>query len=515
MRARKGRIMMTRRSFMQASAGYGLYAALAARGQAAGGAVGRPNVLLLMDDQHRGDCLGADGNQVVQTPNLDRLAQEGACFRQAYSSTPTCTPARAALLTGMSPWRHGMLGYGKIPEKLPVEMPKLLRDAGYYTLGIGKMHYHPQRNLHGFHETILDESGRVLSPEFRSDYRAWFQSVAPTRDPDVTGISFNSHRAAPFALPEELHPTRWTADVACEFLKHYADPAPFFLKVSFARPHSPYDPPQRWWDRYADADLPPARVGKWAERYRERSDDTEDLWHGDLGAALVRRARQGYYGSVSYVDEQVGRVIAALDACGQLENTLILFCSDHGDMTGDHHLWRKSYAYDASARIPMIVRWPKGLCEAPRGQHFHQPVEIRDILPTFLDAAAASSSVPLDGRSLLEIVRGKAEDWRVYIDLEHDICYGERNHWNALTDGKMKYIFHAFDGEEQLFDLTADPHELNDLAGVPAHAEALRLWRTRLAEHFAVRGDAWVKDGKPVLRPMSVPRSPHYPVTVA
>jgi len=128
----------------------------------------RPNILLLMADQLRGDCLGADGNNDIQTPNLDRLASEGARFRCAYSSTPSCTPARAALLTGLSPWHHGMLGYGRIAERYPSEMPRLLAQAGYYSEVIGKCHYHPQRNLHGFEQALLDESGRVESPDFRS-----------------------------------------------------------------------------------------------------------------------------------------------------------------------------------------------------------------------------------------------------------------------------------------------------------------------------------------------------------
>ena len=136
-----------------------------------------------MSDQHRGDCLGADGNSAIQTPNLDRLAAGGVRFRCAYSSTPTCTPARAALLTGMSPWQHGMLGYGQVAEHYSVELPRLLRDIGYYTLGIGKMHWTPQRTLHGFHRTILDESGREESPGFRSDYRSWLFSEAPDADP--------------------------------------------------------------------------------------------------------------------------------------------------------------------------------------------------------------------------------------------------------------------------------------------------------------------------------------------
>jgi arylsulfatase A-like enzyme len=472
-------------------------------------AADRPHLLLLMADQFRADCVGADGNRAIHTPHLDRLAAEGALFRCAYSTTPTCTPARSALLTGLGPWRHGMLGYGRVGEKYPIEMPRALRDAGYYTFAIGKMHYHPQRNSHGFHQVLLDESGRAESPDFRSDYRAWFFSEAPHLDPDATGIGWNDYRSAVYALPERLHPTRWMGDTAVRFLETYSRPEPFFLKVSFARPHSPYDPPERFMRRYADADLPAARVGAWAARYAERSDSSNNIWHGDMGAAQVRRSRQGYYGSVTFVDEQIGRILGALEKRGWLDRTLILFTSDHGDMTGDHHLWRKSYAYQSSARIPMLMRWPAGLVSARRGQVLAQPAELRDILPTLLDAASAAPSAALDGRSLLAPLRG--EPWREFIDLEHDVCYSPANHWNALTDGRWKYIFHARDGAEQLFDLTRDPAELHDLAPEAAHAAQLRLWRGRLIEHLAERGERWVKVGRLALRPESHLYSPHYP----
>ena len=138
-------------------------AVLSAMVSATAVAADRPNILFLMADQFRGDCLGADGNKIIHTPNIDRLAAEGARFRCAYTSTPSCTPARSGLLTGLSPWHHGMVGYGRVAEKYPREMPAMLHDAGYYALGIGKMHFHPQRCLHGFDMTILDESGREES----------------------------------------------------------------------------------------------------------------------------------------------------------------------------------------------------------------------------------------------------------------------------------------------------------------------------------------------------------------
>ncbi len=463
----------------------------------------RPNILLLMADQHRADCVGASGNTVIYTPNLDRLAAGGALFTNAWSSTPSCTPARAALLTGMSPWNHGMLGYGALAERYPVEMPRLLHDAGYYTTGIGKMHWHPQRSLHGFDRTILDESGRVESVDFRSDYRSWFWSEDPDSDPDATGLDWNGYEARPFALDERLHPTRWIGETAVRFLRGYRRPQPFFLKVSFERPHSPYDPPRRWWDRYNNT-LPAAQAGEWARKYRPRSSAARDVWHGDLGAAAVQSARRGYYGSVSFVDEQIGRILDTLDSRGLSRRTLVLYLSDHGDMLGDQNMWRKSYAYQGSARVPMIVHWPEAFLG---GRKIDSPVEIRDALPTLLDAAGVAIPGQVDGSSLLKLAKNPESEWRQWIDLEHDVCYAPENHWNALTDGRWKYIFHAMTGEEQLFHLETDPHELKNLAGTPE----TDVWRARMIAHLAVRGKPWVVDGRLALRPQSQLYSVNFP----
>lgn len=463
-------------------------------------ATSRPNLLLLMADQHRGDWMGCDGNKAVHTTNLDRLASGGVRFRHAYSSTPSCTPARAGLLTGMSPWKHGMLGYSKVAEKYPVELPRVLRSGGYHTYAIGKLHYSAQRNLHGFDGALLDESGRVESPDFRSDYRAWFASEAPNLNPDATGIGWNDYTAKPYVLPERLHPTRWTGDCATRFIDTYERSQPWFLKVSFARPHSPYDPPNRWWDRYASAPLPQAVAGKWADRYRERSWPADDIWHGDVGAEAIRRARTGYSGSVSFVDEQIGRILESLERRKMLDETFIVYLSDHGDMTGDQWLWRKSYAYEPSARIPMLVHGPG----AARGTVSTIPVEIRDVLPTLVTAAGVPVPQACDGQNLLKARR----EW---IDLEHDVCYADENHWTALTDGRWKYIFHAFDGSQQLFDLSSDAAETRDLSGESEHAGSLRAWRGRMTEHLSVRGEQWVRNGSPAVRPKSMRHSPNYP----
>jgi arylsulfatase A-like enzyme len=497
---------MNRRRFLQAGP------ALAAAPAFLGGADrpgDKPNLLLLMADQHRADCVGAAGNPAIHTPNLDRLARGGVTFRHAYSSTPTCTPARAALLTGMSPWNHGLLGYGDVAERYPVEMPRLIHNLGYYAAGIGKMHWHPQRDLHGFDTTILDESGRVESPDFRSDYRAWFWSEMPNGDPDATGLDWNGYEARPYALPERLHPTAWIGETAVRFLRNYRQPKPFFLKVSFERPHSPYDPPKRWWDRYAGP-LPPAQAGAWAEKFKPRSSNRPDIWHGDVGEAAVRTSRQGYYGSVGFVDEQIGRILETLDRRGWLNRTLVVYLADHGDMLGDQYLWRKSYAYESSARIPLILHWPEGLADA-RGRSVAAPAEVRDVLPTLVDAAGAAPPPGIDGASLLGPARDPTCPWRQWIDLEHDICYSPENHWNALTDGRRKFIFHAMTGQEQFFNLEADPHERNDLASDAASTAEISVWRERLVSHLAVRGRPWVVNGRLGLRPESQLHSPNWP----
>ncbi len=495
---------LPRRHFLHLAAAAGAARPAAAKPE-------RPNLLFLMTDQQRGGCLGADGHPAVKTPNLDRIASEGARFQHAYSSTPSCTPARACLLTGQSPWHHGMLGYGRVAGEYPHEMPRILGDAGYSTCAIGKNHFHPQRNAHGYERVLLDESGRSFSVDFRSDYRSWFWSEAPNLDPDATGIGWNDCLAGEYALPERLHPTSWTGDAAVRFLETYSDDRPFFLKVSFARPHSPYDPPARYMREFEDADIPVAATGRWAERFRPRSSDRPSLWHGDLGADQVRHSRQGYYGSIRFIDDQIGRILEALGRRGFYENTLIVFVSDHGDMLGDHHHWRKCYAFEASARIPMLVRWPEGLVAAERGQVRDEPCELRDVMPTILAAAGIAPPESVDGRSLLDPVAGKGGPWREFVDLEHNICYSPDNNWSALTDGRWKYIYRALDGQQQLFDLRADPGETRDLGGEPSSEGELRRWRGRLVRHFEKRGAPYLKGGNLAPRPEGNLYSPLFP----
>ena len=492
-----------------AACGSGTLAPLAAQ---------KPHIILIVSDQHRGDAMNCMGNHSVITPNLDSLATDGTLFTNAYTSAPSSTPARSGLLTGMSPWHHGMLGYGRVGSHYRYEMPRMLRESNYYTFGIGKMHWFPQKALHGFHGTLVDESGRVETEDFISDYRLWFQMHAPGLNPDSTGVGWNDHGSAIYKLPEELHPTAWTGKTARDMIRNYkrGSGQPLFLKISFARPHSPYDPPQRFMDLYRNKDVPTPYIGEWCkdQPYAAPTDpDTvaRDAAFGNFGEEYAKESRRHYYANVTFIDEEIGKIVQTLKEEGMYDNALICYISDHGDMLGDHHHWRKTYPYEGSTHIPYIIKWPSSF-HIPKGGKVDKPVELRDLLPTFLEVAGDTVPADMDGQSLLRLMNGdNTASWRKYIDMEHSTCYSPDNYWCALTDGKIKYIWRFHTGKEELFDLEKDPHELKNVAEEEAYHDKLIELREAMVQHLSERGEEYVKDGKLQILKRTILYSPHFP----
>ncbi|CAG7637703.1 Arylsulfatase [Paenibacillus solanacearum] len=478
----------------------------------------KPNIMLIMTDQQRFDTLGCYGNRVIETPNLDWLASEGTVFSNAYSCTPSCVPARTTLNTGMDPWNTGVLGtgrgQGKMGRGFKHTLAGELAKHGYHTQGIGKMNFSPQRALNGFHHTILDESDRVETPGFVSDYNAWFERNK-TGDYGRTdhGLDWNSWMSRPFHAPEYLHPINWTINESMRFLERRDPDVPFFLKVSFSRPHSPYDPAQFYFDLYRNKELPEPVVGGWAHKNDVPDDAAKpDAWRGKRSADEIRRARAGYYGLIHQIDQQLGRLFMLLKKQGAWDNTLIIFTSDHGDMLGDHHLWRKTYAYEGSAHIPFIVRLPKAL-RAPAVKRAPGPVCLQDVMPTMLETAGIAIPDTVDGRSVLPLIRGESVGWRAFVHGEHSTCYSEEQEMQYLTDGGWKYIWFPRIDREQLFDLTADPMECLDLSEDPAYRSDLLLWRERLVQELEPRKLGLTDGGRLVGqagKPFIV--SPHYGV---
>lgn len=460
----------------------------------------RPNIILIFCDQMRGDALGADGNPYIRTPNLDYLAALGGRFNHAYSAVPSCLPARATLWTGQNQWHTGVLGMGRGQGPIPCDFPHTLAGEltrhGYRTHLVGKGHFSPQRAPMGFETLELDESGRMPTSEFRR----WFADNAPSGvTPDDHGVDWNSWHARPWHTEERLHPTYWTMSRAIDFLNHYDEPRPFFLNISFARPHSPYDPPQHYFDMYNDPDhVPEPHVGDWAAMH----DDPEtalnpNAWRGRMTADQIRRARAGYYGSISFIDTQIGRLMNWLRRHPSVNsNTWIVFTSDHGDMQGDHHLWRKTYAYEGSTRIPFLIVPPQGARDRPVRGVVDEVVELRDVMPTLLAVAGVPDPGTMDGANLVPLLDGPAEAWRACIHGEHSTCYAEAQEMQFVTDGRRKFVWLPRIGVEQFFDLEADPGECRNLVDDPAAAEEVARWRGYLIAELDQRDCGWVQDGK-------------------
>ncbi len=454
----------------------------------------RHNIVLIMTDQHRFDCLGCYKNNVIQTPNIDWIASGGTLFSSAYTPSPSCIPARACLMTGQTPWNTGILGMGKGQHGMGVNfkatLPGELSKNGYYTKGVGKMHFYPQRSLLGFHSTVLDESGRIEDDNFKSDYMKWFdEQKKGDYTPIDHGVHWNSWMARPYHLPEYMHPTVWTANEAVKFLDTNDPSMPFFLKVSFARPHSPYDPPEYYYNMYKDAQVSPPAIGGWADFHDVPYDAAEfDAWRGKKKDSEIMDARKAYYGQISHIDNQIGRILIKLKSMGELDNTMFIFTSDHGDMLGDHNLWRKTYAYEGSAKIPLLIKLPKGYAENT-SHEVTAPVSLYDIMPTVLDFADIQIPACIDGQSLLPLIKKEKISWRKFIHGEHSEIYAPEQEMQYVTDGKYKFVWLPKIGEKQFFDLTNDPYELNNLIDDNEMAENIMIFEQYLCTQLSERNN--------------------------
>lgn len=451
-----------------------------------------PNVILFTTDQHRGDFLGLAGHPLVETPNLDGLVERGLYFPHAYSEIPSTTGARRILLSGKGSYDCGLIGYSNAEWHERNTLAQVLADHGYHCLNVGFRNLHPRRKLYGFHQAVPHDLREGVD-----DYWDWLRErLGPRAHERSHGVDANGWTARPWHLAEELHPTCWTTDVALDLLRKRDPTRPFFLWVSHLRPHSPYDPPQAFWDMYIDREQPPTPVGDWAARYDVANPGLpRGAWFGRLTPEQIRRARAAYMATVTHLDYQFGYLSEVLRGMGLYDDTLFVFCSDHGDMLGDHHLHRKTYAYEGSARIPFVVGYPRGF-GGPTGV-CDRVVGLQDVMSTVLDVLGLPAPEGMTGRSVLAAARGEA--WREFLHGEHSPCYAAEPAMQYLVGEGYKYIYYPATGEEQFFDLAADPQELHDLANDPAHAEEVALWRGRLIARLGARGDGF-SDGERLLR---------------
>ncbi|HEX7352259.1 arylsulfatase [Brachybacterium sp.] len=466
--------------------------------------IDRPHVVLVCVDEMRADAMGVAGNEAIDTPNLDDLARGGYHFTRAYSATPTCVPARVAMFTGQSPERHGRYGYREgisFPDAYPVTLQSTLGAAGYQTFGVGKMHVFPDRARCGFDEVLLHDgflhTSRRLSrgPSAQIDDYVEFlrrETGDPRADYQETGIGCNAMTARPWEREERLHPTRWVADESFRFLERRDPTRPFFLYMSFHRPHAPFDPPQWLWDKYREREFGERAMGDWVARFDEHRRDFES--ESEFGAqkeSTHQQVRAGYYGSIEFIDLQLNRLKETLSDQGLLEDTVIVFVSDHGDMMGDHDMYRKSVGYEGSARVPLAVhvppRWREGWGEPGEVDSL---AELRDLMPTVLGLAVVPVPEGVDGISLRP-----GGPVREHLHGEHLISSLGRHSMQWIRSERFKYLWFSGDGHEQLFDLDADPHEEHDLSGTPEVADELARHRALLVEALTGREEGFVRDG--------------------
>jgi arylsulfatase A-like enzyme len=469
-----------------------------------------PNVILICVDQWRGDCLSIAGHPTVHTPYLDQLALGGARFSRAYTACPSCIPARAALMTGLSQRSHGRVGYKDgVNWDYEATGPTLAGEFtrhGYQTQAIGKMHVYPERTQLGFQNVILHDGflhfARRRDRDYGlvDDYTPWLRQQLGRPDADYfdDGVNCNSVVARPWDKPEHVHPTTWVVTQAIDFLRRRDLRKPFFLYLSFHRPHPPYDPPAWAFEQYLREPMPAPPVGDWTDlyaRWAQPHDPQSPV--GEIDPRVLRRARAGYYGHMTHIDHQLNRFFETLQEFGQRDNSVVCFTSDHGELMGDHHLFRKSLPYEGSARIPLLLKGPTG-SGIRRGVVCDAVVELRDVMPTLLHCAGLPIPPSVEGRSVLPLARGEGtggggDGWRSHLHGEHTTL-GQSVHW--ITGGHEKYVWLSGSGQEQLFDLDQDPQELHDLTRHPNHADRVARWRRVLVQELAGREEGFAEGNR-------------------
>lgn len=438
----------------------------------------QPNILCILTDQQRWDSLGCMGNPWVRTPNLDRLAEEGALFTHCTCNSPICTPSRASLYTGRYPRTTRCRANG---QSLPVEevrFPKLLADAGYRCGLVGKLHTSPchpsvcpgpeQRDEDGFEVFEWSNSPGPTPNQQGHAYREWLEEKGGERkeEPIIDCSYLDPGR------PEEVHATTWCIERGMAFIDESREQSrPWMLNLGIFDPHHSFNPPnaylQRYLDHLDDIPLPAYEHGELRTKPPLQQVDHEGAYGGTLGFAYEemsdrdhRLVRAAYWAMIDLIDAQLGCLLQYLEDVGERENTLILFTSDHGEMLGDHGIYLKGpYFYEPLLRVPMIVNGP-GVSSDIRNDAL---IELVDLAPTLLEAAGLDPHPGMQGRSFLPFCRGESPDWRddqycEYLDAMP--FHQDPAAWTTMvrTQTHKLVVDHAHKGGE-LYDLIQDPHE--------------------------------------------------------
>lgn len=423
------------------------------------------NVLLLMSDEHNPRVLGAYGDPLVRTPHLDSLAATGVRFTAAYCQNPICVPSRVALVSGRMPSNLNTFGNTANQKYENVTtMADLFVRAGYQAAWFGKTHWGNPR----FPETGGGNANKRSAKEE--------QDESLSRLPQDSMVS---------TWPVEKNAEHATAGEALAFLEQNKA-RKFFLGVSFVKPHFPFTIQQQYYDLYKGKVSPPRASPKLiAELPALSKEEREKYNHAGATEADIMRTKAIYYGMVTYVDDEFGRILKKLDELGLRENTIIVYTADHGEMLGDRGIWYKNSFYDGSVTIPFIWSFPKAL---PQGRVVRTPAMNMDVLPTLADLCGLPQPAGVEGTSLLPVLQGKDEGAnRIALSENYRGNFGGR----MIRTARWKYFFYT-NGEEYLYDLENDPLEESNLITDPQHR--------KLADDLKARATAGWVQGKRGIR---------------
>lgn len=449
----------------------------------------RPNVLFVSVDQWPGALLGVAGHPVIETPTLDQLAANGTYFPNAYSECPICIPARRSMMTGTSPEVHGDRRFQPALEMpgLPT-LAQTFRDAGYQATAVGKTHVYPPRNRIGFDDIILSEEGRVHigGPD---DYDIFLTDQGFAGQGYMHGMSNNEYAWRPWHLPERCHQTNWASEQMCRAIKRRDPTRPAFWHLSYIYPHPPIVPVQAYLDRYMHRDVDAPVMGDWSqdgEALPPALTEVVNFWAA-LKPHEMADMRRAFYAQCTHIDHQLRTVIGTLREEELLDNTIILFTSDHGDMLGDHGLYAKRFMYDGSARVPMILNGIAGCERVGHHRRDGRLVGHQDVMPTLLDLAGIAVPTSCTGQSMVSPTPRELH----YCEALEGV-----NATRMITDGRYKLIWYPCGNVLHLFDLDSDPREVTNLAAVTGHAAVLsRLEQALVARLYGSDRD-WVDDGR-------------------
>lgn len=452
----------------------------------------QPNILLLFADQFRYDCLGASGNAIVRTPNLDALATSGANFARTYTESPVCVPARSALLTGRLPHQSGVYDNDTPLGASERTFCHALSEVGYHTEAIGKMHFSPPRTPHGFDSLQLSEAIPESAEE--DDYIQELVASGYGRVVEPNGVRHELYYSPqPSQLPEEAHSTAWVARRTVNFLRNREQGRPFFCWSSFIQPHPPFDPPAPRYLDYDPLDMPdPLRASEELGRlgYHALAQHRVKWTRPDEDLNRVRTMRAYYYACISFVDAAIGEILDELDRQGLRENTLVIFAADHGEYLGDHWCFGKRGFHDSAARIPLLMSWPG---HVPAGRTINAMTGLTDLAPTITRAAGLiDDGLVHDGFDLLPLVQGAVDHIR-------ELHFGQYQRGQLglyfVSDGVYKYIWSAPDDRELLFAMDDASADTKDLSKDPDRARTVVRLREALMDRFRQDGYTEPLDG--------------------